>query len=174
MPGPETEIINRPENENKSEHFKMLIDKAKREALTDNELEADKDLHDKLVSDFFYERINRKEFEAYDPKQEGLIKIDSLGDFRLVLSIIGFGKSDIDDMVDHEMSHYSAAKKLGLDAFFCIQFMIDEKNDRFKLYPSTVKIFPDNMPDDEIRSCMRQMNKAPIDYLSPRDTRQRQ
>lgn len=161
-------------DEQYDEYLLGLLAEARREALTESELEETKDKQDANVRDFLNGKIDRKTWEQQSNDLNvatGALTLEYPEDYRRTLSLLGLSSEIITQIVDEdELPHMRAAQSNRLKSVFQLQFLRLSNGD-FSLDPSTNVDFPPDMPDDAVRTALLQIIGTP-DILSPRDMNQ--
>lgn len=158
--------------QNREEIIDEAIEYAKANALTSNELEALKDIEDDIMRAFVNGEIDSAEYqEKMDAlnNNSGIAACNTPEEFEHSLIRLGFSDDMIEDMLEHEISHYNKAVRLGITPTFQLQFMRNE-NGKLSMYPSIAFDFS-QISEEEARRALRVIIEAP-DELSPRDKRQ--
>ena len=150
------------------------IQRAKREALSEEELGPLKDEQDRITNGFLKEELTGAEYNErmkFLDKQEGVIKRNTIVAYSTLLRNMGIPEEGVKEILAHENDHMSEGIQLGVDPVYQIQFLKHTGEDgktSLGMYPSISFEFPQSMPDDEQRRILRAIIEAPED-LSPRD-----
>lgn len=142
------------------------------EALPVAELEAIKNGQDRATRRFLRAEISQEEYDREllpFLNLRGAVEVETPDEFKEALGWVGLPAEEVQELLDHELAHFTEDRAQGLDPSFMIQFF-RHPDGRLGLYPS-VKSGLAGSTDEEKRTLLRRSLEAP-EQLSPRDLSQ--
>lgn len=102
------------------------VRKAINEAMDEDNFNKRKEMEDDIVQAYLNEHINSDEYEALMDSEgrieQGVTEYDTPEEFRRALELLGFDQKFADEMYTHELDHYNADIRDGLQPKFILQF----------------------------------------------------
>ncbi len=149
----------------KLETLKKLVQKAKEECFTDRQIKSYKNRLVKLSSNFLSGKISAKELKQLYSEIERKafsIHLTAKKDLHQALVLSGFSKQQAKKISEHEASHFSAAKKFGMKAYYALRFSKASRSaQKITCHPSVIINWKDFIKDHHLRDMIKNIAKAP-------------